>query len=175
MRITIDPYRVRAAFSSVSADPCFTESAAVVARGGEPVEMLQAMAMLPGGLQAMSALCYTVYPGGRLDRPLTERIIVQVARLLNCQFCYASHLDIMKERGIHPVEPPHDLRTAVAIVWATDLTRHGNNIERDWNTLRLHFTQEEAVELTALVCLINGLARFNNALGVRYNGEYRPA
>jgi alkylhydroperoxidase family enzyme len=35
-----------------------------------------------------------------------------------------------------------------------------------------HFTDPEVVELTFLIGYINMLNLFNNALGVRYHGEY---
>jgi alkylhydroperoxidase family enzyme len=35
-----------------------------------------------------------------------------------------------------------------------------------------HFSDAELVELTFLIGYINMLNLFNNALGVRYNGEY---
>jgi alkylhydroperoxidase family enzyme len=38
--------------------------------------------------------------------------------------------------------------------------------------LREHFTDPEVVELTFLVGYTNMLNLFNNALGVRYDGEY---
>ena len=38
--------------------------------------------------------------------------------------------------------------------------------------LHEHFTDPELVELTFLIGYINMLKLFNNALGVRYNGEY---
>ena len=38
--------------------------------------------------------------------------------------------------------------------------------------LREHFTDAELVELTFLIGYINMLNLFNNALGVRYHGEY---
>ena len=38
--------------------------------------------------------------------------------------------------------------------------------------LHEHFTDPEVVELTFLIGFINMLNLFNNALGVRYNGEY---
>lgn len=175
MKIKVDQEKVRAAFAEFATDPCFAESAEVVARGGKPVEMLQAMAMLPNGLHAMSALCQSVYPGGPLSRTIQETIIIRVALWLHCQFCSKSHMAICQQQGID-WRSPQDDQTAMALLIAQCVTeRNGHATPSDWTFWRRCLSDEEILAVIALACLINGLARFNNTLDVQYNGEYWSA
>ena len=64
-------------------------------------------------------------------------------------------------------------RERIAVAYTRAVMTDSNNIPEPLaRELREHFTDPELVELTFLIGYINMLNLFNNALGVRYNGEY---
>jgi AhpD family alkylhydroperoxidase len=112
-----------------------------------------------------------VYPCGTLERPIMEKVILHVSRMHECQFCVNSHLAITRELGI--TEAAATPREKLAVQYARQMTQDANRIPDDlFDELRATFTPPEIVELTFLTGLITLLNRFNNALQVRYGGEY---
>jgi alkylhydroperoxidase family enzyme len=64
-------------------------------------------------------------------------------------------------------------REKIAIQYTEVVTRDSNRVTDElFQQLKLHFSEPEIVELTFLIGFINMLNRFNNALGIRYHGEY---
>ena len=64
-------------------------------------------------------------------------------------------------------------RERIAIAYTRAVMTDSNHIpEPLTQELHEHFTDPELVELTFLIGYINMLNLFNNALEVRYNGEY---
>jgi AhpD family alkylhydroperoxidase len=180
MRVHPTPEAVQAAFERVQHDPSFDESRALHAAGLPVVEMLQAMALRPEILEAFAGFGKAVYPGGLLERSLKERVILKASLLNECQFCASSHTSLMKSLGIGH-DPVADLaseaglteRERAALAYTEVVTRDSNRVT-DALSARLQglFTEPELVELTFLIGFINMLNRFNNALGVRYRGDY---
>ena len=176
MRIRIDPAVAQANFTQFMDNPSLRESAQLLAAGKHPVEMIQALAMNPGVLRAFAAFA-DVYPGGTLERSISEKVILRVSQLHECQFCVQSHLDMMSQLGIASdisAAGRHTARERAAIEYAELMTQDSNRIAEDFFArLRDLFTDPEIVELTFLVGLITLLNRFNNALQIRYRQEYR--
>jgi AhpD family alkylhydroperoxidase len=112
-----------------------------------------------------------------LERSISEKVILRVSQLHECQFCVQSHLDMMSQLGISSdlsAAAPHTARERAAIEYAELMTHDANRIADDFFArLRNVFTDPEIVELTFLVGLITLLNRFNNALQIRYGQEYR--
>lgn len=183
MRIHIQPSDVARAFSEVADCPAFRESAALVAKGGMPVEMLQAMAMSPGLLRAFGAWSEAVYPGGSVERRVKELVILAVSQRNACQFCTDSHVAIARHMGmVAPdgdplalLDQPSQLsaRERLAVEYARAAHRDSNRVPAElFAALRGAFTDAEIVELTATVGLIQMLNLFNNCLQVAYRSEY---
>ncbi len=174
MRIQIDSANVAANFAKFKDNDSFQESAQLFARGLPVVEMLQAMAMNGGVLQAFAGF-HSVYPNGGLERGILEKVILRVSQLHECQFCVNSHLDLMKSLGISAnLGDPSQLtdRERLAIQYAEAVTRDSNRVPDElFERLRGRFRDPEIVELTFLIGFITMLNRFNNALGVQYSGE----
>ena len=180
MRVTVTPEQIRSAFEAVKDDPSFDESRGLWERGHAPVEMLQAMCLRPEILHAFAGFGGAVYPGGLLERRIKELVIITASAANDCQFCTGSHCDIVDIWGI--VESPLRLidepaalppRERLAIDYAKAVVADSNAIpEQLSRELREHFSDPELVELTFLVGYINMLNLFNNALGIRYAGEY---
>ena len=180
MHVTPDPNEVKKVFSELSSDSSFEESRKLAEAGLPVVEMLQAMSMQPAILKAFAGFGQAIYPGGSLPRELKERVILKASLLNSCQFCAGSHIDLIKQLGIAS-EPVTHLDQIAAesdkdklVLEYTELvTKDSNRVTpKVMDNLRQYFSEPEIVELTFLIGFINMLNRFNNALGVRYNGDY---
>jgi len=180
MRVRVADEVIREAFEGVKDRPGFAESAALVARGRRPVEMLQAMALRPALLTAFAGISDAVYSGGQVEREVKEIIILEASRRNTCQFCTQSHISMARQLGMsdQPLSlldradqlPP---RQQAALSYTRVAMADSNNIpEQVWSELHAVFSDAEIVEVTAMIGLLNMLNLFNNCLDVRYNGEY---
>jgi AhpD family alkylhydroperoxidase len=171
MHVNPSPSVVSAAFRTVENFPVFAESAAAVARGGLPVEMLQAMCLRPELLQGFAHLSAAVYPGGQVERSIKELIILTVSRANRCQFCTDSHLEIVQSMGMsQEAGTPREL---AAVDYTRAAIADSNAIPHEvFQKLRAVFSEPEIVEVTAMIGLISMLNMFNNCLAIRYRGDY---
>ena len=179
MRIKTNPEQLAKAFATLEHNDSFQEINAILKQGGQPHDMVKAMAMYPPLLEAMETLGDAVYPGGSLPRELKELIILQSSINNSCQFCTNSHIDIARSLGISddPVEMLQDKNNlkpeyACAIDYLNAIFEGSNQIpDSMFDKLGEYFTEPEIVELTFLIGYINMLNWFNNALQVEYRGE----
>lgn len=173
MRIAIDPVRVRETFARFSKNPSLQESAQLFARGLPVAEMIQALAMNDSVLEVFAGFA-SIYPFGKLERPLLEKVILRVSQLRQCQFCADSHRAIMERLGIGTdLSAGHTDRERAAVEYAEQMSRDANSIAEDvFQRLHALFTDPEIVELTFLIGFITLLNLFNNALQVRYQAEF---
>ena len=180
MRVTVTPEQIRVAFEAVKDDPSFDESRGLWDRGRPPVEMIQAMCLRPEILRGFAGFGDCVYPGGLLERRVKELVIITSSQTNECQFCTNSHCDLVDIAEIVAdplvaIEHTESLvpRERIAIAYTRAVMTDSNHIpEPLMQELHKHFTDPQLVELTFLIGYINMLNLFNNALGVRYNGEY---
>jgi alkylhydroperoxidase family enzyme len=180
MRVTVTPEQIRTAFEAVKDDPSFDESRGLWERGRPPVEMVQAMCLRPELLRAFAGFGHSVYPGGLLERRIKELVIFTASTENDCQFCTNSHCDLVDiadilDEPLRMIELPPTLepRERVAIEYTRAVMRDSNRIPPGLEAdLASQFSDPEVVELTFLIGYINMLNLFNNALGVRYHGEY---
>lgn len=183
MRVHPTTQQVAAAFRTVERSPVFAESAALVARGGRPVEMLQAMSLRPELLGGFAAMSEAIYPGGIVEREVKELIILEASRRNRCQFCADSHVSIARSLGLaeEPMGLLDDLarlpaRQRLAVEYTRAAQANANGIpDQFFDALRAEYSEPEIVELTAMIGLISMLNMFNNCLEVRYAGEYERA
>lgn len=178
MRITIDPAVVSQNFSEFRDNPSFRESAQLFQQGLPIVEMLQAFAMDRNVLAAFAGFD-AIYPNGLLERGVLEKVILCISARNACQFCVNAHLDITRNLAItssgasDPTAPEHSPRERLAIEYAAAMHADSNRVPPELiNRLHGEFTDPEIVELTWMVGFINMLNMFNNALEVRYRGEF---
>jgi alkylhydroperoxidase family enzyme len=180
VRVTVTPDQIRSAFEAVKDDPSFDESRGLWERGHAPVEMLQAMCLRPEILRAFAGFGASVYPGGVLERRIKELVIITASAANECQFCTNAHVDIVDiwnivETPLAIIDEPAQLpaRERLAIEYTRAVVADSNAIPEPLSReLHEHFTDPELVELTFLIGYINMLNLFNNALSIRYNGEY---
>lgn len=180
MRVTVSPEQIQSAFEAIKDDPSFDESRALWALGRPPVEMIQAMCLRPEILRGFAGFGTCVYPGGLLERRVKELIIITSSQTNDCQFCTDSHCDLVDLSDIVKdplvvIDHTESLvpRERIAIAYTRAVMTDSNHIPDALSQeLHAHFSDPEVVELTFLIGFINMLNLFNNALGVRYNGEY---
>jgi len=176
MRVTIDPARVAETFAKFSDNASLQESAQLFARGLPVAEMIQAFAMNENVLRAFAGFA-SVYPYGNLERSILEKVILRVSQLQECQFCANSHLEIMRGLGIGTDFSPgaeQTERERLAVEYAELMTRDSNRVpDAFFARLRSAFTDSKIVELTFHTGFITMLNRFNNALQVRYQGDFK--
>jgi len=179
MRVHVSSDQIEEGFKDAKTAPLYAESAGLLAQGRMPVEMLQAMSLRPEILNAIAATAAGIYPGGLLERPLKERVILDASRANECQFSTDSHLDLMQRLGIvdDPVKSIHDdgltERERLALAYTHAAMRDSNNVSDSlFERLKHVFTEPEIVELTMLIGYITMLNMFNNCLQLKYHGEY---
>ncbi|HET7521504.1 MAG TPA: carboxymuconolactone decarboxylase family protein [Candidatus Limnocylindria bacterium] len=180
MRVTVQPEQIQSAFEAVKDDPSFDESRGLWERGRPPVEMIQAMCLRPEILRAFAGFGGAVYPGGLLERRVKELVIITASDTNDCQFCVNSHCDLVDiadivQEPLAVIEHPESLapRERVAIAYTRAVMADSNHVPASLQQeLHDNFTDPEVVELTFLIGYINMLNLFNNALGVRYHGDY---
>ncbi len=183
MRIQVSESTIRTAFDAVKDSPGFDESRSLFEAGHLPVEMIQAMAMRPALLKALSAFGEGIYPGGLVEREVKELIILEASRRNQCQFCRDSHVVIarmlgMADEPLSLLDDPGRMtqRQRLAVEYTRAAMIDSNRIpEPLFAALRGSFRDEEIVELTATIGMINMLNLFNNCLRVEYRGEYEAA
>jgi AhpD family alkylhydroperoxidase len=179
MRITIDPAVVAKNFALFESNASLQESAQLFAKGLPIAEMIQAFAMNRSVLSAFAGF-RTIYPHGNLEREILEKVILCVSTRNKCEFCVDSHLDITRALGISgagasdPNATEHSPRERLAIEFAVAICHDSNRVpEHLYQRLQGAFTDAQLVELTFLIGFINMLNWFNNALDVRYHGEFK--
>jgi len=183
MRVKADQGTVQRALLQFKEDPVFEESAQLVAQGRDPAEMLQALALIPGGLRMLSAASNAVYPGGTIDRLTKELVILEASRINDCQFCLNSHIDICRRSGLSddPITILKESKSQTpaqqaAVAFVRSAMHDNNNIpDTVFNELRKYFSDAHIAELALLLGYINMLNMFNNTLQVQYNGDYCSA
>jgi AhpD family alkylhydroperoxidase len=163
MRIAIDPSRVAETFSKFSDNHSFQESAQLFARGLPIAEMLQAFATNENVLRAFAGFD-GIYPHGRLERGILEKVILRVSQLHECQFCVNSHLDIMQSVGITSDLGPsarHTERERLAIEYAELMTRDANRIAEGSSKGLKERIREPVAELVRRSGVKDGIALCN--------------
>lgn len=176
MRVQVDAETVRRAFEPLMQSAAFAESAAIVAAGGQPLEMLRAMSLRPELLRALGSMCEAISPGGIVEREVKELIILDVSQRNRCQFCASTHEHEARELGLgdSPLTLLEDLtrlpdRQRYAVEYARAATRDSNRVpESLMQTLHGLYSDAELVEITAVIGFISMLNLFNNCLGVRH-------
>ncbi len=175
MRIRVDEAKIRSFFEEVKDDPSFEHSRRLSERGQLPLEMIQALLIHPDILRTFMSFTPSIYPGGQIERVLKEKMIIKASQLNDCQFCVDSHCDFIQDFGVRKGQElaPTSERERVALEYTEVVTKNANMVSEDlFARLKAVFTDEEIVELTFAIGWINMLNRFNNALQIRYHGEY---
>ncbi|PCI36295.1 MAG: hypothetical protein COB53_10095 [Elusimicrobia bacterium] len=176
MRFELTKEQYDSALAQIEDNASFETSRKIAKSGKRLPEMTQAMSLKPGLLNIMDNVGRVIYPGGKLDPVLAEKIIILISELNSCQFCAGIHTDeIVKGLGVNSSEKttPTNDREKAALAYAKQVTIDANKIPDEmFDALKDHFSDEEIVEITFHASFMNCLNRFNNALRVTYNDDY---
>jgi uncharacterized peroxidase-related enzyme len=116
--------------------------------------------------------------GGTLSGRYKQMAVIRTSAINACAYCLGHAHSVGRATGLNGEEiaaVEGDYRNSpllsdaetLVVRWAELVTR--NEARRDsecWNGLAEHFSPQELVELTAVICLFNMMNRFNEALRV---------
>lgn len=107
-----------------------------------------------------------------VDAKLKWKIAYKVSELNKCEYCVSVSKMKLKDFGfdnisVKDLESAADDREKAAFAYAEATAIHAFNVDPTViQELKNHFTDEEIVEITAVVGLFTYINRFNDALGV---------
>jgi AhpD family alkylhydroperoxidase len=113
-----------------------------------------------------------------LEPSLSELVKIRASQINGCANCINMHTVFARENGETEQRlyllsawreaPRYSERERAALGWTEALTRisEGHTHESAYETLKLHFTEEEQVKLTLLINIINGWNRIAIGFGL---------
>lgn len=138
--------------------------------------MFKAVANIPGLALGFSQLLKPLTGDAVLPAVYKELVATHVAALNQCEYCVSSHSYLSKLRGATPEQiaaldtyetGPFTEREKAGLRYADQLHLGGNAIDdAAWQKVSAHFTQNELIELTALIGAFEFFPRFNSALHI---------
>lgn len=144
---------------------------------------LQFPSVAPAGYRAMAALNRYVEECG-LEPLLLELVKMRASQINRCAYCIDMHSKDARalgetEQRLYALNawhetPFYNARERAALLWTEELTRLSENEASDevYAEVRQHFSEEEMVNLTWAIVVINGWNRM--AVGFRsVPGEYQ--
>ncbi len=133
------------------------------------------MARVPGLLEGASGLVAAVFSAGQLDPEVRRLVAVMSSEAAGCRYCQAHTKHGALRDGIDParLQELWDFETseaftpaqraAMKVAWLASLTP--NQVEDEHFTeLRKYFSEEEVLEIVAVVALFGFLNRWNDTL-----------
>jgi AhpD family alkylhydroperoxidase len=139
----------------------------------------------PEAMRAMRGLAQFVNQCG-LEHNLLELVKVRASQLNNCGFCIDMHTRDARQAGeteqrlyclsAWHESPFYSERERAALAWTEALTLVADGEADDalYEATREHFSEEELVDLTMAIVLINGWNRLSIGFGA-IPGSYRQA
>ena len=142
------------------------------ANGGAVPKWLQVMANCPDTMVGFFSLFKSLMDNAPVPATLKWKVAYVVSEINKCAFCIGAADSKLKELGItedelRDIDNPTDDKERLAVAYARATTEHAYAIEPDLITrMQETFTDEEIVEITAVIGLFNFINRFNDALRV---------
>jgi uncharacterized peroxidase-related enzyme len=140
---------------------------------GKPGSVQKLVAHRPEVLKTFLPFYATV--GRSLDRRLYEMVYIRVSMINDCRYCLQHHLAASKRVGLTREDWQHlrdgqhgnfSEKEEAALDFAEKLTRDPQSIaDGDIQSLKLHFSEAEIVDLDLLIGLANLTNRFTDPLG----------
>ena len=134
----------------------------------------RAMAHRPEVLKAFVPLYTAVVGPGSVERRIKTLVYLACSYANECPFCIQSNLPGARKAGItedeiQAVKTEQDHLFSeperAAIAYARELTQMAEAEESRGGLLQ-HFTNEQVVEITLVICISNFTNRFNNGLAI---------
>ena len=140
--------------------------------GGKTPKWVQVMANCDDTMVGFVTLLRSVMDDAPLPKELKWKVAYVVSDINKCEFCVGATSSKLKgfdidENVIADVEGTADEKEALAIEYAKATTEHAYSIEPELiEKMQKNFTDEELVELTAVIGTFNFINRFNDALHI---------
>ena len=140
---------------------------------GKPGSVQKLIAHRPEMLKTFLPFYSSV--GRALDRRLYEMVYIRVSMLNGCRYCLQHHLAASKRVGLTRQDWQHlkggqhgtfSEKEEAALDFAEKLTRDPQSVaDADIQSLKVHFSEAEIVDLDLLIGLANLTNRFTDPLG----------
>src|SRR5271157_3744063 len=140
---------------------------------GKPVSFHKLLAHRPEVLKTLLPFYASV--GRALDRRLYEIVYIRVSMLNGCRYCLQHHLAASKRVGLtredwqqlkNGQHGTFSEKEEAALDFAEKLTRDPQSVaDADIQSLKVHFSEAEIVDLDLLIGLANLTNRFTDPLG----------
>ena len=148
--------------------------ASLEARSKQANPFFRAMAHRPEVLKNFPPLYSAVVGPGAVARRVKAMVYLACSYANTCPFCIASNLPGARKSGvseeeIKALETGKDEAFApaerAALAYARELTKTAH-ADATSEELRVHYTDEQIVEITLVIGIANLTNRFNNGLGI---------
>lgn len=140
---------------------------------GTPVpKWMQVMANCDDILVGFFAMFKATMDDAPLPSILKWKVANEVSKLNKCEFCVDVANSKLRQFGLDDtaiamIEEQADAREKLALAFARAVTEKAYDIDPDLlAAVKAEFSDEELVELSAVIGLFNYINRFNDALGV---------
>lgn len=149
---------------------------------GAPLLPTQAWGRSPKVLWGLQSLYRAIdRKGSPIDPALRSLVTVRVSQINHCAFCIDINSALLRQRGVPMAkvlalahfaqDPQFTERERAALDYAEAMTREGRGVEEAcFARLRTHFSEAEAIELTAVIAYQNLSSKFNAALDIPPQG-----
>lgn len=139
-------------------------------KSGDVPKWMKVMGNCPDILLGFFSMFKATMDDAPLDSILKWKAANAVSELNKCEFCVSVAEMKLKALGCEDVEAvTQDLnqRERLAVDYAKQATEHAFKIDQELiEQVKQEFTDEEIVELTAVIGLFNYINRFNDALRI---------
>ncbi len=139
---------------------------------GKVPKWMRVMANCDDTLLGFFSLFKSLMDNAPTDQKLKWKIAYIVSEINKCDFCVdVSKLKLkefgLEEKEMKDIEKTCNEAECIAIDYAKEVTKHAYKIDQNLiKNLKKHFSDEQIVEITAVVGLFNFINRFNDALGI---------
>ena len=140
--------------------------------GGAVPKWLQVMANCPDTMVGFFSLFKSIMDNAPVPAALKWKVAYVVSDINKCEFCIGATISKLKEMNIAEedlknIESTLDEKEKLAIAYARATTEHAYSIDPALIAqMQEAFTDEEIVEITAVIGTFNFINRFNDALRV---------
>jgi len=133
------------------------------------------MAHVPGALKQFIPLYTAIMGKGGVEAKYKELAYLETAQINGCEYCGRAHTATGKKAGVTDAQiaaltfyqrsPLFDEKEKAVLLYAERLTRGAAAVRQGaLDAISQHFTPEQVVELTLVVCVANFTNRFNDSL-----------
>lgn len=119
--------------------------------------------------------------GSPIDPALRSLVTVRISQINRCSFCIDINSALLQKRGVaiekvlaladYETNPAYTERERAALAYAEAMTRSDRRVDDAiFQSLRTHFSEDQILELTAVIAYQNLSSKFNAALDVPPQG-----